>query len=637
MTRRSKFVQSKATDLLKAKLGDRDYKKLVKINNSRLHEFIANCIELCTPDKVFVCTDSAADLKYIRETAVKNGEEIPLGLPGHTIHFDAYGDQGRDREHTQILVSNGIDMGDYISTMDRDKGYSEIREILKGMMKGREMIVRFSSLGPTKSVFSIPCVQITDSSYVAHSEDLLYRQGYQEFIREGPDARFFKFVHSQGEVDERKVCKNLDKRRIYIDITDDTIYTTNTQYGGNTIGLKKLAMRLAIKRASEEGWLTEHMLVMGIRGPKKRVTYFTGAYPSMCGKTSTAMMDGDTIVGDDIAYLRKKDGHVRAVNVEKGMFGIIEGVNQKNDPIQWKALKSPGEVILSNILYDDKKDFYWDGMGTPIPEKGYNHSGAWFKGKKDGKGKDIQCSHPNARFTMDLHILSNLDKAIHDPEGVVIKGVVYGGRDSDTCVPVEEAFDWVHGIITKGAALESETTAATLGKQGIREFNPMALLDFLSSPVGRYVQDNLAFANGLKNPPTIFSVNYFLQGRDGKFLNSKNDKKVWFKWMELRVNGEVQAIETPTGRIPRYEDLVPLFQKVLGQNYAKEAYYEQFTVRVKEHIAKIDRISQIYRVKVPDAPKVLFEVLEAQRKRLLEAQKKFGDYILPDQVLSAKG
>jgi phosphoenolpyruvate carboxykinase (GTP) len=625
-------MESTSLGVLKKRLGEKEYGKLSKIANPALHEFLVKYIELCNPDKVFVCNDSAEDIRYIREAAIRNGEEMKLALEGHTIHFDAYTDQGRDKEHTNILVPKGMDLGKSISTRDRDQGYAEVHQILKGIMKGKELYVRFFCLGPANSVFTMPCVQLTDSSYVVHSEELLYRHGYEEFVRQGPSARFFKFVHSQGEVTERKVSKNIDMRRIYIDITEDAVYSTNTQYGGNVIGLKKLAMRLAICRASKEGWLTEHMLVMGIHGPKKRVTFFVGAYPSMCGKTSTAMLEGETIVGDDIAYLRKMEGAVRAVNVEKGMFGIIQGVNEKDDPIQWKALKSPGEVIVSNVLYDDKKDFYWSGMGTPIPEKGINHSGEWVKGKKDAKGNEIPPSHPNARFTLDLHILPNLDSAIDDPKGVLVKGVVYGGRDSDTCVPVEETFDWTHGIITKGAALESETTAATLGKEGVREFNPMSNLDFLSIPIGRYIQDNLDFGKGLKTPPTIFAVNYFIRSKDGKFLNEKNDKKVWFKWMELRVNGDVQAIETPTGRIPKYEDLVPLFKNLVQHKYTREEYNAQFTVRVKEQISKIDRITQTYQTQVSDTPKILYETLEAQKKRLLKAQEKFGDYISPDKL-----
>lgn len=625
-------MDAKVSDYLKQRLGEQGFNKLAKIDNPDLHAFIAKYLEHCNPTKIFVCADTPEDVKYVRDAAVTNGEEEKLATEGHTIHFDNFHDQARDKEHTVILIPKGVDLGPTIRTGDRDECLKEIHEIMKDIMKGKELYIRFFCLGPTNSIFSIPVVQLTDSAYVAHSEDLLYRRGYQEFVRQGKSARFFKMVHSAGELDERNTSKNLDKRRIYIDLQDDTVYSSNTQYGGNTIGLKKLSMRLAINRGSKEGWLTEHMLVMGIHGPNNRVTYFTGAFPSLCGKTSTAMLDNETIVGDDIAYLRKKDGEVRAVNVEKGMFGIIQGINSKDDPIQWKALHTPGELIFSNVLVTPEKTTHWIGKDGEIPAKGRNHSGEWHQGKKDDKGNEITVSHPNARFTVSLENMENLDKTLHDPDGVAVGGMVYGGRDSDTWVPVEESLDWTHGIITKGASLESETTAATLGKAGVRKFNLMSNLDFLSIPVGQYIQNNLDFVKDLKTTPLIFSVNYFLKDKEGKFLNEKTDKKVWYKWMELRAHNDVEAIETPTGRIPKYEDLKKLFKQVLDKEYSEEDYKKQFAVRVPESLAKIDRIKEVYETKVADTPKVLFEVLEAQRQRLLEAQKKHGDYITPDKL-----
>ncbi|MGQ9718680.1 MAG: phosphoenolpyruvate carboxykinase (GTP) [Nitrososphaerales archaeon] len=620
-------------DVLKTRLNGSHYQRLERIDNPQLHQFIAKYVELCNPDKVFVCTDSPEDVQYIKKVAIENGEESELAIPGHTIHFDSYYDQGRDKENTRILVSKGVDLGFPISTRDRDEGLREIYEILKDIMSGHELYVCFFCLGPTNSEFSLPCVQLTDSSYVAHNEHLLYRSGYEEFVREGSSARFFKFVHSQGELNERKVSKNLEKRRIYIDIESDTVYSTNTQYGGNSIGLKKLAMRLAINRASKEGWLTEHMFIMAIHGPGSRETYFNGAFPSLCGKTSTAMLEGEKIVGDDIAYIRKKN-EVRAVNAEKGMFGIIEGVNSKDDPILWRVLNSPGEIIFSNVLVTDDKRVYWNGKNGEVPPRGYNHSGEWEIGKRDDKGKEIPPSHPNARFTINMGLLPNLDLRLDDPNGIVVSGIVYGGRDSDTWVPVEEAFDWAHGIITKGACLESETTAATLGKEGVRELNPMSNLDFLSIPLGRYIQNNLDFGKDLRSPPLIFSVNYFLTGKNGRFLNEKTDKKVWYKWMELRVHKEVGAIKTPTGLIPEYQDLKKLFRGVLDKDYLGEDYIKQFTIRVPENLAKIDRVMNYYKTKVHDTPQVLFEVLEEQRRRLIKARERHGNYISPNKFLT---
>ncbi len=617
-------------------LGDQ-YDKLAPIDNPQLHVFIAEYVELCNPAKVFVCTDSAEDIRHIREAAIRNHEEAKLAIEGHTIHFDGYYDQARDKATSKFLLSKGVDLGPEINAMDRDEGIREIRAILSNIMEGKELYIKFFCLGPPNSEFSIPCVQLTDSGYVAHSEDLLYRQGYGEFIRLGDSDRFFKFVHSQGELAEAGlgllVSKNIEKRRVYIDLEGDIIYSSNTQYGGNTLGLKKLAMRLAIKRGSKEGWLTEHMLLMGVHGPGRRTTYFAGAFPSMCGKTATATIEDETIIGDDIAYLRKIDDRVRAVNVEKGMFGIIEGINAVDDKVLWQALNSPAEIIFSNILVTKDKDAYWvgkDGQG-PHDHDGINHSGEWFVGKKDKAGKEIPPSHKNARFTLDLATLANVGRELHDPQGVILSGIIYGGRDSDTWVPVEEAFDWVHGIITKGASLESETTAATLGKEGVREFNPMSNLDFLSIPIGRYIEDNLNFGAGLTVSPRIFSVNYFLRKPDGTFANHKTDKRVWLKWMELRVHGDVDAIKIPTGFIPTYDDLKRLFQEILKGDYPEADYIQQFSVRVPHHLAKIERLTQIYRTTVPDTPQQFFEVLEQQRERLGAAQAQFGDHITPDK------
>lgn len=625
-------MDDKTKDNLNQRLGDQGFEKLMKIDNPILHEFIAKYIDHCNPDKVFICTDAPEDIKYIRDAAIRNGEETQLATEGHTIHFDSYYDQARDKAHTLILMPKGAKLDKSIKTGDRDECLKEVHDIMKDIMKGKELYIRFFCLGPTKSEFSQPVIQLTDSAYVAHSEDILYRQGFEEFVRQGKNEKFFKIVHSAGELDERNTSKNLDKRRIYIDLEDNIVYSANTQYGGNTIGLKKLSMRLAINRGSKEGWLTEHMLIMGVHGPNDRVTYFTGAFPSLCGKTSTATLDNETVVGDDIAYLRKINGEVRAVNVEAGVFGIIMGINSKDDPGIWKALHTPTEIIFSNILMTPEKNVHWIDKDGEIPAKGINHIGEWEIGKKDKDGKEITVSHRNARFTIGLENFSNLDPTLHDPKGVVIGGMVYGGRDSDTCVPIEESFDWAHGVITKGASLESETTAATLGKEGVRKFNLMSNLDFLSIPITNYIQANLDFAKDLEKAPLIFGVNYFLKGKDGNFLNAKTDKKIWYKWAELRANADVGAIDTPTGRIPKYEDLKRLFKEVLNKNYSLEDYNKQFMVRVPESLAKIERIKKIYETDIMDAPKVLFDTLEAQKQRLIEAQTKHGGYITPDKL-----
>ncbi|MDI6888065.1 MAG: phosphoenolpyruvate carboxykinase domain-containing protein, partial [Candidatus Thermoplasmatota archaeon] len=279
------------------------------------------------------------DWLYIKDAALRNGEETKLAIDGHTVHFDSYYDQARDREHTCILIPKWIELGSFVRTKYREEALEEIHKILMDIMKGHELYILFFCLGPLNSEFSILCVQLTDSSCVAHSERLLYRPGYEEFVRQGNKAYFFKFIHSQGELNDMKVSKNLDERRVYIDPYDDTVYSTNTQYGGNSIGLKKLSLRLAIAKASKEGWLAEHMFIVGLHGPQNSV-----------------------------------------------------------------ALHSTNEIIFSNVLVTENGKVHWLGKDCEIPKKGFNHLGKWWLGKEDANGREIPCSHPNARFTFELKI-----------------------------------------------------------------------------------------------------------------------------------------------------------------------------------------------------------------------------------------
>jgi len=279
-------MEEKYIELLKAKCGKENYEKLVALNNPKAHIFIAKYVELCNPRSVFVRTDSSDDIQYIRDKAKELEEEVPLLIDGHTVHFDGYFDQARDKENTKFLVTRDLDLGSGINSIDREEGLREIQELLRNVMNEKEMFILFLCLGPINSEFSIYAVQITDSCYVAHSEDMLYRPAYEVFKSKGPSIDFFKYVHSAGEL-ENKASKDVDKRRVYIDFLENIVYSTNTQYAGNTVGLKKLSLRLAIRKADREKWLAEHMFVMGVYGPGKRKTYFTGAFPSACGKTST--------------------------------------------------------------------------------------------------------------------------------------------------------------------------------------------------------------------------------------------------------------------------------------------------------------------------------------------------------------
>ncbi|XHH10550.1 MAG: phosphoenolpyruvate carboxykinase (GTP) [Candidatus Bathyarchaeia archaeon] len=619
-------------EALQPKLSQKDFDKLAAIDNPNVHEFIAKANDLCHPEKIFICSDAAEDIAYVRKQAIVTGEEQAiLTMQGHTVHFDGEQDQGRDRQATKYLVPKGVTLSKALNQIDRQEGLTEVRVALRDLMVGKTMIVRFVSLGPRDSVFTILGLQCTDSWYVAHTEDLLYRTGYEQFKKAGPKSDFLRVLHSAGRLTSEMVSADYKDKRIYIDHMDNTIYSVNTQYAGNSVGFKKLAFRLAIRKASSEGWLAEHMLLMGVYGPNNRKTYFAGAFPSACGKTSTAMLPGETILGDDIAYLREIDSVARAVNVECGIFGIIQDVKERDDALIWKVLNSPGEVIFSNILVKDGQP-YWLGMGKELPKDGLNYSGQWYEGKKDENGAEIPAAHKNARYAVALTALENVDPELDNPNGVELGGIMYGGRDAKAYVPVQQSYNWEHGIVAFGASLETETTFATIGKEGVPEINMMSIQDFISIPMGKNVSNNLEFGRKLNKQPIVFGVNYFLRDlTTGKYLNTPQDKHVWVKWMELRVHGEVEAIKTPTGFIPKYADLKKLFKEVLNKDYAKEDYIKQFTVRVPENLAKIERVSKFYQENVTDIPLEMFGQLYMQRERLLAAKEKHGDYISPEK------
>jgi len=615
---------------LRSKMSEVSYERLRAIQHLEVHRFISEAAELCNPKDIFICDDSPDDIAYIKHMAIASGEEsAALATPGHTFHFDGYYDQGRDREVTKFLVPKGDFLSPALKQIDRDEGLREIFGLLKDAMRGRTMIVRFLTLGPANSPFTIPCMECTDSWYVAHSVSLLYRKGYETFLRIPPKADFFKTLHSCGKVDERMISMEPEKKRIYIDYLTNTVYSVNTQYAGNSIGFKKLALRLAIRKAHQEGWLAEHFMIMGVHGPNGRKTYLAGAFPSACGKTSTAMLPGETILADDIVYVRNIDGICRAVNVEAGIFGILQNVNPQDDPLIYQVLTTPNEIIFSNVLVKDAKP-WWLGMGCELPESGINFSGKWYKGKMGPNGKEIPPASENARYTVSLKTVPNCDPELDNPLGVQLDGIMFGGRDYRAYVPVQQGFDWKHGIIAFGASLETETTFALVEEIGKYEINIMSIQDFISIPLGQYIKNYLQFGEKLKKVPLVFGVNYFLRDlKTGEFLNDRRDKHVWVKWMELRVHGEVGALRTPTGLIPKYKDLAELFKRVLNRDYKKEDYTRQFTIRVPENLRKVKRVKGFWE-SIPDAPPEVFLVLGEQEKRLIEAKEQFGNYISPE-------
>jgi phosphoenolpyruvate carboxykinase (GTP) len=607
----------------------KNLEKLKALNNKSVLKVVNEFISLCKPSKVTVITDSDNDINYVRNRAIELNEEIKLNLKGHTVHYDGFftmsnNDQARDKKNTQVLIPKD-EVGSYpwINTMEREKGLKEILDIMDGCMKGHECVIRFFCLGPKNSIFSILALQLTDSFYVAHSEDILYRAGYEEFKKLNGSDDFFYFIHSSGELTgNTPVTKNLDDRRIYIDLKEGRVLSVNNQYAGNSLGLKKLALRLAIYKANNEDWLTEHYFIMGVHPKgKNRTSFFCGAFPSACGKTSTAMLPGQTIIGDDIAYLRVwEDGFAHSVNIEKGIFGIIKDVNAKDDPVIFNALTTPRETIFSNVLIKDG-DCFWLGDGRIIPDDGINFSGKWYKGKKDKNGKEIPHAHPNARYTIGIEELDNADPNLHNPDGVSVHGILYGGRDSYTMPPILESIDWEHGVFL-GASIESETTSATLGAEGVRMQQPMANLDFLVVNLGKYIKNHQIFGKRLEHPPKVFATNYFLKNAEGKYLNDILDKLCWLIWAEGRVHGDYKAIKTPIGYIPHHSDLKTLFRQYLDKDYKEQEYIEQFSIRPSKLLKKLDRIEAMYK-KEKGVPSFFWNILKKQRNLLVELRNTF--------------
>ncbi|MDA3821823.1 MAG: phosphoenolpyruvate carboxykinase (GTP) [Bacteroidales bacterium] len=619
-------------------MSEESYQKIEALKNPKIVDFVGFFAEHCAPASIYVCNDSEKDVQYVRDQALAKGEEHPLANSKQTIHWDGYGDQARDKKNTRFMVlKENLENMASMNSIEYEEGLAEIMNIAKGNMSGKDAVVQFFSEGPTESPFTIPCIQFTDSWYVAHSEFILYRSAYNHFLKMKEDEKgdFFRFIHSAGELDERGCSVNLDKRRIYMDTQNNIVYSMNDQYAGNSVGLKKHSMRLAINKSGKEGWLCEHMFVMAaVDKDKKRKTYFAGAYPSACGKTSTAMIPGEQIVGDDIAYFRNINGEFRAVNVEFGMFGIIKDVNEQDDPVIYENLLKNQEVIFSNILRGKDMKPYWLGMGVDAPDEGMNHFGEWKKGVKDSTGKEVGVAHGNARYTMRLDYLENIDKAGFEAKGgVKVEGILYGGRDSDITVPVEESPNWKDGILLKAATLESETTSATLGAEGVRTPSPMANMDFVSYPLGQYTMNNIAFGEGVKETPKVFSNNYFMRGKDGKFMTSKLAKKVWLHWAEGRIHNEYDALNTPTGKIPLYDDLKVLFKKHLGEDFTKEDYDYLFTFRCTKWIEKLERTKAFFAKMDKKAPKEIFDYWDATIAHIASARDTYGDQILPGAYL----
>jgi phosphoenolpyruvate carboxykinase (GTP) len=628
-----------ADTLFAERLAPEQLARLRKISNEGALMKIANALVMCAPDEVFINTGSAADKKFIRELALSKGEEAPLAMVEHTIHFDLKEEQGRIIDRTYYIANAEEQTSSLAKRISREDALAAVKTHLAGLMKGMTMIVGFYSRGPVGAPAADPAIEITSSAYVAHSAEILYRNCFERFDAAAEaSGYFYTNIHSEG----RNRAEDLPNARVFMDRSHQTTYSFNCTYAGNTLLLKKGNHRFSVDRACHELFgkqLAEHMFITGIEGPGGRITWMTGAAPSGCGKTTTAMA-GDHFVGDDLAQMwLAEDGGIRSINPECGIFGIVEDVNQEGDPMLMRCLRTPcTEVIWSNVLVDDHGVPHWVGNGEPHPEKGRNFQGQWRRGMLDDQGKSVPLSHPNARCTVSASALGNYSECTEDPAGVETRIFTYSGRDSNTMPPVWVAKTPSEGVVI-GACIVSAATATEVGASGIKRA-PWANAPFIPGSLGDYMRAQFEFFNSPDlaeaKKPIMAGLNYFLtqeaRGGEGKkLLGEKRDVKVWMAWLERLVHKEVGTIETPIGLLPRYEDLGRLFQEKIAKPYPHGLYEKQFSLYLDNILARIDLQIEAYG-KDEEIPKTLFEILAAQKKGLLELKAKFGPVVTPDKL-----
>jgi phosphoenolpyruvate carboxykinase (GTP) len=628
---------AEAKKVFETSLDSAQQKKITSIRSEEALVRIASAIRMCAPQDVYVVTGSAEDAAECLRRSLAGGEECPLAMENHTLHFDLPEDQGRMVDQTYYIANEGEEVSTLAKKMLRAEALAYIQEHMAGIMKGKTLYVGFYSRGPIGAQASIPALMISSSAYVMHSAAILYRSVFEKFDAEVKRAGvFFTNVHSQGT----NRSEDIPRARIFMDRSWFTTFSLYCTYAGNTLMLKKGNHRFAVDLCTyyrRERELSEHMFITGMTGPSGRKTFFAGAAPSGCGKTTTAMVGSDYI-GDDLAQMWiAPDGSLRAVNPEIGIFGIVEDLNKEGDPFLYKCMREPGtEVIWSNVLVDGHSVPHWSGSGEPIPAKGKNFQGDWWPGKTDKNGKAVPLSNPNARITLSNHAIGNFNAAVAtDPAGAPIKVITYSGRDSDTMPPVWVAKNPDHGVVI-GASILSAATATEVGAKGVSR-QPWANSPFIPCPLGDYMEAQFQFFNSKKfsreGRPLIAGLNYFLLdcARGGdlvKLLGEKRDVRVWLSWLERYAHGEVGAIETPIGFIPRYDDLRALFEGI-GKAYPPTLYDKQFTFYVDNILSRIQIQEDAYR-KEKKLPARLFEVYEEQKAGLNALKEKHGPIVKPE-------
>ncbi len=629
-----------ARTVFSAKLDAANQKKLAKISNEEALIKVANAIKMCTPSSVFINTGSPEDQQWIRDYSLEKGEERKLAKDGHTIHFDLPQDQARLVNQTFYIINEGEKMSSLAKSLPRDEALDYITKFMPGIMSEKVMMVGFYTRGPVGAKAAIPAIEISSSSYVLHSAELLYRNCYSDFDNEAERAGlFYTNVHAEGN----NTSEDVPNARILMDRSWQTTFSTFCTYAGNTLLLKKGNHRFSVDYATYYKLgqqLSEHMFITGMTGPGGRKTFFAGAAPSGCGKTTTAMV-GTDFVGDDLAQMWiADDGTMRAINPEKGIFGIVQDVNREGDPYLMDCLRGDNtEVIWSNVLIDEAGVPHWVGNGEPSPENGVNFQGPWHKGKTDTAGNPVPMSHKNSRCTLLASAIANhATEVAEDPAGAPVKVITYSGRDSDTMPPVWVARSMDEGVVI-GASIVSKATATEVGATGVNR-QPWANAPFIPGALADYMNAQFTFFNSQefsdKGRPVMAGLNYFLthenRGSSGSgLLGEKKDVRVWLGWLELFAHGDVEAIETPIGLLPKYEDLKKLFTAI-NKEYPKELYDMQFALYVDKIISRIDLQTEAYSKEV-GIPAQLYTIYEKQKKELLALKDKSGSTISVESLI----
>ena len=539
-------------------------------NNQNILKWFEEMKALCKPDNVVWIDGSKEQLDELREEAFRTGEMIKLNqekLPGCIYHRTKPNDVARVEDRTFICSRRKEDAGPTNNWMDPKEMYAMLTPMYDGVMKGRTMYVIPYSMGPIGSPIAKTGVELTDSIYVVLNMAIMTRMGKKVLDAFPADSNdFVRGLHSKADVDP-------EKRYIVQFPEDNTIWSINSAYGGNVLlGKKCFALRIASYQGKNEGWMAEHMLILGVKKPDGKMFYVSAAFPSACGKTNLAMLippegyksKGYEVftVGDDIAWMKPgPDGRLYAINPENGFFGVAPGTNAKSN---FNALESTKKnAIFTNVAINkDDMTVWWEGLDKNPPENAQEWTGIDCNGKEwtsqidEKTGKKKVLAHPNSRFTAPAENCPCISPEFNNPNGVPISAMIFGGRRASTTPLVYQSFDWTHGTYV-GSAVSSETTAAATGAVGVLRHDPMAMKPFIGYNVGDYWNHWLEMGEKLGDKaPKIFNVNWFRQDDQGNFMwPGFGDNMRVLDWIIERCEGTVGAVETPIGYVPNPEDI----------------------------------------------------------------------------------